>query len=110
MNYLDQIFEFQGSGGYFSKAIDDLKETSPGEPINMQSFFPIDAEYTYTGAMGVIRSRLDQDLRSDSNMVPIWGTDATDQFGIASSYILDVWGADSPSIGHSELILEGGDV
>lgn len=60
---------------------------------------------TATGAFGVIRSRKDQDLRSDTTLV---FTD-TKPFGIASSYALEAWSQGTQAVGDSSLILEGGD-
>lgn len=64
--------------------------------------------HTRTGAIGIIRSRKDQDLRSESQMILNYGTTAEDMFGIASDYLLDTWRAGTSSIGDSDLILEGG--
>lgn len=67
------------------------------EDINASSY-PI-------GAMGVIRSRLDSDLRSTSYMV---ATSAWPYCGIVSPYAQEVWSAGTISLGSSDLILEGG--
>lgn len=64
-----------------------------------------------TGTYGVIRSRLDSDLRSDSEMHVIYSeTSKNIVNGIASGYITEVWGAGAVSVGDSDLILEGGDI
>lgn len=63
-----------------------------------------------TGALGLIRSRKDVDLRSESEMVVDYGEDAETMYGIASDYLLDTWKAGTSSIGDSDLILEGGDI
>lgn len=62
------------------------------------------------GAFGCIRSREDQDLRSDSTMhlLPQTGIGAPG-FGIISAFVWKYWGDDDPGIGDSELLLEGGD-
>ena len=62
------------------------------------------------GAFGCIRSREDQDLRSDSTMhlLPQTGIGAPG-FGIISAFVWKYWGNDVPGIGDSELLLEGGD-
>lgn len=65
-------------------------------------------EGTETGGFGLIRSRKDVDLRSNSELNVIYGTTAEDMFGIAPDYILDAWKNAGESIGDSELILEGG--
>lgn len=57
-------------------------------------------------AVGIIRSRLDQDLRSDSKMIVLTGERAA---GITSNYALQAWTQGTTEIGNSELILEGGD-
>lgn len=64
-----------------------------------------------SGAIGVIRSRFDQDLRSTSNMV-ICDFDenylATKGFGLSTAYVLQAW-RQGDILGQSQLILEGGD-
>lgn len=65
--------------------------------------------YRASGAIGVIRSRKDMDLRSNSSLSVRYGTDAESMFGIASDYVLDAWRAGTSSIGNSDLILEGGE-
>lgn len=67
-------------------------------------------DYVGTGAFGCIRSRRDEDLRSDSEMIVVKGTDADDMFGLVSGYILPEWRAGSVKIGESPLILEGGGI
>lgn len=64
-----------------------------------------------TGAFGIIRSRIDADLRSNSTMKLIVKSEFPEEnSGIASQFILDVWKADTVSVGDSDLILEGGDI
>ena len=65
-------------------------------------------DYLPSGAIGMIRSRKDQDLRSNSVLNVIYGSNKESRFGIASGYLLDAWSAGSSSIGDSDLILEGG--
>lgn len=67
-------------------------------------------EETRTGGFGLIRSRKDADLRSNSELNVIYGSTAEDMFGIAPTYILDAWKDAGESIGDSDLILEGGDM
>lgn len=62
-----------------------------------------------SGALAVIRSREDQDLRSTSAMECVFGTESESNWGIASQYILDAWKAAGQSVGNSEYILEGAD-
>lgn len=61
------------------------------------------------GAFGIIRSRFDQDLRSDSVMHVVSATAPNKTTGLANPYILPVWQAGTKNIGDSDLILEGGD-
>ena len=68
------------------------------------------ALYTTTGSIGLIRSRRDQDLRSNSVMHVVYGDTAENMFGIASDYILDEWKSGTTNVGDSDLILEGGDI
>ena len=68
------------------------------------------ADYVTTGSIGCIRSRRDEDLRSDSEMRVVKGTNADTMFGLVSGYILPEWRAGSVKIGDSPLILEGGGI
>ena len=108
LNNMGQLFDFQTSGGNFRDVPTKIAALAPGETISMTAILTGVPGFLFTGAMGVIRSRLDQDLRSDSVMYNNLGEDASNYFGIAPAYILDVWGSGSTEIGHSELILEGG--
>lgn len=60
-----------------------------------------DIKVTYAG---VIASRSDQDLRSNSVMVPVQNT-----VGLTADYLLDNWRVDASKV-QSDLILEGGDL
>lgn len=60
-----------------------------------------DVKVTYAG---VIASRSDQDLRSNSVMVPVQNT-----VGLTADYLLDYWRVDASKV-QSDLILEGGDL
>lgn len=65
----------------------------------------------FGGSLGVIRSRKDSDLRSDSKMyLKETPSNVSSLNGIASEYILDIWGAGATPVGDSDLILEGGDI
>lgn len=109
-NYGD-LFTFEDSGGSFALGASAIANTLPGEPVDLAACVGSDVDlFTETGGIGVIRSRRDQDLRSDSSLEMVYGSTADDQFGIASRYILDEWQNSSPTVGNSELILEGGDV
>lgn len=103
------IFNVQSNGGDFNVTSDLLGQIEIGDGIAIGTLVTNDiSEYTLTGAIGVIRSRLDQDLRSDSEMNVIYGSTAENMFGIASEYILDEWKNSTTNVGSSELILEGG--
>lgn len=107
---LSKLFDFQSSGGAFDVQRSAIGNQPVGNTIMLGSLLDQnDTEHTATGALGVIRSRLDQDLRSDSEMHVFYGADAEDLFGISSDYILDTWAAGTTRVGDSELILEGGD-
>lgn len=106
----NQLFDFQSSGGPFSTSGSMLTHLTIGQDVGIEELLPNDSEgYTETGGIGLIRSRLDQDLRSDSVMYVSYGYNADTMFGIASDYILDEWSSGSAQLGNSDLILEGGD-
>ena len=105
------LFELQTSGGDIDFSANNLAATLIDAGMTFGSFIIANVDsYTETGAIGLIRSRLDQDLRSDSTMIVNYGSTAEDMFGIASEYILDEWKNATTSVGDSDLILEGGDV
>lgn len=63
-------------------------------------------------SIGLIRSRLDQDLRSTSFMhvaSPVANRANTGMYGITSPYALAAWQQGTEALGDSDLILEGGD-
>lgn len=64
---------------------------------------PQNDEDTITMASGLIRSRFDEDLRSDSVLHL-----ETKSFGIAPKYVIEAWKRGTTALGDSELILEGG--
>lgn len=108
---LADIFDVQSSGGDFNANTAYISAIEVGDVFNLeQMIVNNNADYTQTGAIGLIRSRLDQDLRSDSTMMVNYGTTAENMYGIASDYILDEWKNATTSVGDSDLILEGGDV
>lgn len=108
---LAQLFNVQNSGGDFTVTETTLQNWQMGGSLGLPGFIiGNDSDYTQTGAIGVIRSRLDQDLRSDSVMYVRYGNTADNMFGIASEYILDEWKNATTSVGDSDLILEGGDI
>lgn len=110
LNELSQLFNFESSGGDFDLVQSNLGESGIGEPIGLSSILASSTDFTLTGGIGMIRSRLDQDLRSDSVINMDYGDTAENMFGIASEYILDEWRNATTSVGDSDLILEGGDV
>lgn len=57
------------------------------------------------GYIGLIRSRLDQDVRSDSALVY---QSSSGYMGISSNWVLDAWTQGTDALGNSSLILEGG--
>lgn len=109
---ISQLFDFQSSGGDFTPENSSLGMVEIGEFVNISTLLPISQEasaaYLRTGGIGLIRSRLDQDLRSDSELHIEYGRDANNMFGIASDYILQTWESGTTSVGDSTLILEGG--
>jgi hypothetical protein len=105
---LSQIFTFESSGGDFDATQSGISELGPNEPIGLDGILISTDDYTLTGGIGMIRSRLDQDLRSDSVINMIYGSNADNMFGIVSDYILDEWQNSTTNVGSSELILEGG--
>lgn len=104
---ISQLFDIECVGP-FVKSAEDL-----GNSIlafySILSLSAQDSGHYKTGALGLIRSRRDQDLRSNSKMLVNYGNTADDMFGIASDYILDAWKSGTSSIGESNLILEGGE-
>lgn len=60
---------------------------------------------------GMIRSRLDEDLRSDSKLVyasDYYDSEGVYPNGILADYVLDAWKQGTEPVGDSDLILEGG--
>ena len=106
-----QLFNVQTSGGDWEMSNEYLDNIDISSSVAITGLMTKNQnDYTNTGAIGVIRSRVDQDLRSDSVMYVKYGSTADDMFGIASDYILDEWINSTTNVGNSELILEGGSV
>lgn len=105
---IGQVFEIEQPGTVLLYP-EDIANLVIGADLSISNLLVSDENYTSTGAIGVIRSRKDEDLRSDSVMQVVYGSTAEDMFGIASDYLLDVWKAGTQSIGDSDLILEGGE-
>lgn len=106
---ISQLFDIE-VGGVGVASAEELGEM----PVNVEVIQRIEADdeayLPSGGAIGVIRSRKDLDLRSNSSLVVRYGSNAESMFGIASDYLLDVWKSGTQSIGDSDLILEGGDI
>lgn len=99
-NFLSDIFE--DTMRYNSVATSDDPNNPPFKFIfNLRSVIPNDA-VEFNGSLGIIRSRLDEDLRSTSYMQINNGN----TFGITSPYILPTWKKGTDALGTSELILE----
>lgn len=106
---LGQLFTFQSSGGYYDVEKSRIGSVGIGNMVGFGQLWNQEGDVPLgSGALGLIRSRLDQDLRSDSVMQVYYGSSATDKYGIASDYILQTWESGTTSVGDSTLILEGG--
>lgn len=107
-----QLFTGETSGGDVASIEVLLSDLDLDFNIGVMSFIDPNStrNYTTTGCIGLIRSRRDQDLRSNSVMHVVYGETAENMFGIASDYILDEWKSGTTSVGNSDLILEGGDI
>ena len=104
---IGQLFEIEQPGSVLLNPA-DIANWGINLDLSIYTLLVNRSTYTGTGAIGVIRSRRDEDLRSDSVMQVVYGSKAEDMFGIASDYLLDVWKSGTQSIGDSDLILEGG--
>lgn len=113
----DAVWNNKKFGDFFTIVSNSYKQTVASE-IEGSSFTPVlgtgvefelaeclsgsqDIKVTYAG---VIASRSDQDLRSNSVMVPV-----QDTVGLTADYLLDYWRAEASKV-QSDLILEGGGV
>lgn len=102
-----QLFDIEVSGvGVAAESA--VSSWAIASNINVALLLASTTDYTQTGCFGIIRSRRDADLRSNSEMFVNYGTTADDMYGLASDYLLPEWQAGSESIGDSSLILEGG--
>lgn len=84
--------------------VEGLLAKAFGSAIELSDVIDINGE-TVEGYISLIRSRLDQDLRSHSALV--WGAD-TSYNGLTSEFALEAWQAGTEALGNSQLILEGG--
>lgn len=94
-----QLFDFE-TGGIIN-GTGFKGETSVTADLNVMNFSEEE-----NASIGIIRSRLDTDLRSTSFMSSMYGA----QTGIVSNYVLQAWKYASVNVGDSDLILEGGDI
>lgn len=85
-------------------AVEALLSKAFGSTIDLSDVIDINGE-AVEGYISLIRSRLDQDLRSHSELV--WGSD-TSYNGLTSEFALEAWQAGTEALGNSQLILEGG--
>lgn len=84
----------------------DMSSDLLGDVLTVDEFLSTAEAQDENGiAIGMIRSREDQDLRSNSQMEIIM---TSDYYGITPERILDVWMPGQQQLGNSELILEGG--
>lgn len=93
------IFDIEVSAGVQTQL--GSKEVSGTGTILDLNGFDEDGGY----ALGLIRSRLDADLRSNSVMTVL----NPNTFGIYYNSLIEAWKKSTESIGDSDLILEGGD-
>ena len=95
-----QLFDFEVRG---------FDNWDPDAPMNANLGPNIgDSDSLTSGAYGIIRSRKDMDVRSDSQLVVSYGS-GDSLFGIVPNYLLDTWSLEGSSLGNSKLILEGGE-
>lgn len=92
------LFNIMSDGNFI---YDDLKSTSISQPLSPEELV---VTPNAQGTIGLIHSREDVDLRSNSQMVPF---SITQRYGLTSSYLLDAWQREIDSLGQSALILEG---
>lgn len=108
---LSKFFEVTAA----NNAISDVLSDTLGTEIVLNDIVSIEAfpaAINSMAAFGVIRSRLEQDLRSTSFMHvanPIDSRDTMGMYGITSPYALLAWQQGAEDLGNSDLILEGGD-
>lgn len=81
----------------------NLTGTLDGAVIAVSDLVPDGEQDDIALASGLIRSRFDEDLRSDSVL-----SLSSKMFGIAPKYLLDAWKKGTNQLGNSDLILEGG--
>ena len=93
----------------------DLSSTLLGDTIGIDAIATtVIGDFATDGmaSIGLIRSRLDQDLRSTSFMhvaSPVANRATSGMYGITSPLALAAWQQGTEALGDSDLILEGGD-
>ena len=96
-------------------AVTTVPNNVPGETIGLSGIIPLTAFPAVAfnlATIGVIRSRLDQDLRSTSFMricSEVSNRPTNGMYGITSPLALAAWQQGTEALGDSDLILEGGD-
>ena len=108
---LGVLFELTASKNTYLNLNDAaVGDSIPVANIVSSTQFPAIAKGLAT--IGVIRSRLDQDLRSTSFMhvcSPVTDRATAGMYGITSPLALAAWQQGTEALGDSDLILEGGD-
>lgn len=99
------IFIAASSPNVSYDGLDNYETWSFGFDFDVNTYF-IDPTVSVF-SFGIIRSRLDSDLRSNSQMV--W-TDYTHNLGLGWPYVLEGWEQGANALGDSAWILEGGSV
>ena len=103
-----QLFDIE----YASDVTVDFGAITVGTALNVATF-NIYPDAINIGAIGLIRSRRDQDLRSNTtlylNQSAGESADFTDGSGLTVPFILRSWSQGTQAVGDSSLILEGGD-
>lgn len=86
--------------------IDGLLPSQYNLSIELSNVFNVN-DNAVEGYVGLIRSRLDQGLRSKSELY--WGAESSYN-GLTSEFALEAWQAGTEALGNSQLILEGGGI
>lgn len=97
---LADIFEQEESTWIWNPAFKTLPYNTK---ITAEWIFPTQ---DWRGRAAIIRSRTDQDLRSNSELFRL----TAETSGISSEHVLAAWQSGTQELGSSELVLEGGDI
>lgn len=103
---LGDIFDIESS----PNTVPYTYEDSITEEVVLAKIWPAGwAAGSYPGTMAMIRSRKDQDLRSNTQLQFSNSTEKEDWrgWGITSSFAIDAWKQGTAALGNSDLILEG---